>query len=1380
MDGGGSMQSNEERGAEKLMDDYLKSLGLHRKKIAKDGSCLFRAVAEQVLHCQSLHTEVRAKCVEFLKQNRETYEAFIEGDFENYLLKLQDPQQWVGEVEINALAVIYKRDFLIFQEPGKPAVNITDNSFKDKVQLCFLNGNHYDSVYPINHLKNTALCQSILYELLYDNVFKVDRSALTLCQRASRSNDLVSDDGMNPCASSDESDPDAGEPHWVQNGTTTNTRHTRGRGRGRQLPERVRRSLNPTLLRNIEYDVWQKSKRAQQKMDYCIAAGMQFTAGDRCQVRLEANGRSYNATVKEVPPNSSSVTVYIEELGRRQVPLWTLRPPKDENSWSTVVTRDKRLSNGHGEWEERGKGRGRGKYVPASSSVSQATEPGSSGRVQKQHSWPAQATVEEQGGGKGNRALKSVSSLESAFGITPELLKAKREEEMNVALVEIQLRDEDSFPALSAQSGLQGDGGKKKGGEKRRSQRNKTKSPVEDVRAPSPSAGERPKSSTPPPADAAAPPTNTTTPANPTSPPAAAPPVTSDSSPACLSSLKASLPNTNMSAATTTTAAAAPSCAAPTKSSTSSSAAGAPPAAAPSSKPPVKGGAVPPSVPSSACLFSVLSPPSLPAASSPPTAGVLSSPSPPPSSSASPPPSSSLPPPTFIAPIAPSPAEAQGILPRSSPSVSALRHSPSPPTTTSSSSSQLRQAAPDAPPVSAPTLNSLTNTGLTSAAPQTLQSRASLSQIPPQVSQTQTQSSRTQSESQTHPSLPPNQTTSLHQTQASVAHLQPQSQSQPEVTQVPSSQLPPVSTSVQPHPPVPHPHLHAPPPQPPHPSQVPHPYLSLSTSPPPSLQSQNTQNQTEASLPHTQPQLDSPPHLPPQQSHPSHHPHLQSALPPHPQSIPGTVPLQQLSQLYHDPLYPGFPQGEKGEVVLTPPMSSNKSGDDLPQDVNVLRFFFNLGVKSYSMPMFPPYIYLLPLQQAHTLHPKFPCRSPSPAPAPAPAPHFPAANQPPSHQEAYSQYPPTSAAVGLQYDHQAPLAEPAHPSDHSYNQAGYPVTQSPHQRMPCPSLSWPHHQMAPPRNPNFTVGYPAPSPPYPVHQPMPQGYHPGQGSGHPIYPASVSPYPPSSLGYQSSPAHEELQVSQGALEQRQPTNGDTVPGQGSRRVPGPSAANLANANNSRAVVVPNYEGAKVQNVSVPLLMGRSCFPSALTKEPGDGLTRAVLLVDPPLNPNNPILVPNPGVKDVPVSMTTMKTGSTPGSPIPYDIIPKTTFPGDNNPTRGYRGPQKLLPPNKMVSLGALEPGQVSYLSSAAMAEPLSVGCSTEDDWDEQPGYKPPPQSQRGQRRNPRGGGGGGRGRGGSDPGRASYRRRYGGDAGGGYGYIQYNSSHRGRGRERGY
>lgn len=41
-------QQTGDRTLESRMDEYLRSLGFHRKKIAKDGSCLFRAVAEQV------------------------------------------------------------------------------------------------------------------------------------------------------------------------------------------------------------------------------------------------------------------------------------------------------------------------------------------------------------------------------------------------------------------------------------------------------------------------------------------------------------------------------------------------------------------------------------------------------------------------------------------------------------------------------------------------------------------------------------------------------------------------------------------------------------------------------------------------------------------------------------------------------------------------------------------------------------------------------------------------------------------------------------------------------------------------------------------------------------------------------------------------------------------------------------------------------------------------------------------------------------------------------------------------------------------------------------------------------------------------------------
>ncbi|KAM7366578.1 hypothetical protein PAMP_016010 [Pampus punctatissimus] len=1311
------MDRSEERGTERLMDEYLKSKGFHRKKIAKDGSCLFRAVAEQVLHSQSLHTEVRAKCVDFLKQNRESYEAFglicffvlqfIEGEFEDYLFKLQDPQQWVGEVEINALAVMYKRDFEIFQVPGQPAVNITDNNFKDKVRLCFLNGNHYDSVYPISSVKSAALCQSVLYELLYEGVFKVDRSFLGMCQRNSRASDLLSDDNMAACASSDESDLDASEALWVENGTNASApRHNqsyRGRGRGRQLPERVRRSLNPTLLRNVEYDVWHKTKRAQQKLDYCIAAGMQYTAGDRCQV-----------------------------------PLWSLRAPSDESSWSTVGNRDKRLSNGHGDWEEKGRGRGRGKPAPASSSVAPATSPGSSGRVLRQHTWPPQATVEEQGGARANK--KCVSSTESSlFGLTEKQRLAREEEERNVALVEIQLRDEQSFPALGAQLGIQGEAGRKKGAEKKRSQRYKMKSPIEDVRAPSPSAAERPQSSTPPLATTAATTaltTNTTTPTSPL-PAASAPAV--DSSPDWLSSHKAPTPNINSAVSgsapslpltcvcdKTTASAAAP------LSSPPSSAA----AAAPSTKPP--------SIPSSATHFSFL-PPVLPAASSPPSLT--------PQSSTSPPPSSTLPPPTFIAPIAP--VAAQGFLPRSSPPVSSLPHSPSPPSfpssAQSSSSSSLIHHAPQvhgAPPAPAQTPNSLPNIGGTLTATQTF-SQPSLAQI-----QTQSQASHPQN----HMLKPSMQT----EAQSSLPHLQPQSHT--EVASVPQNQPQshPATTASYPHtsqpsvpvsasmpqPPITQPHLHSQPAQPPHPSQVPHPSLSLAASPShPSLQTQtsNIQNQTEVPPPPAQPE--SQPHPP------SLHPSLQSAHPVplhhHHQSITGAFPLHQMSQLYQDPLYPGFPQGEKGDVVGLPPFSTSKSGDDLPQDINVLRFFFNLGVKAYSMPMYHPYIYLFPLQHAHALRLKIPSRSPSPTPA------YPPPNPPTRHKEVYQhlQYPSTSATVAPQYDqhvapHVAPQAPPTelpYPSEPAPSAAGYPVTQPVPNRMP-----W-QHQLPPPRNSSYPVRYHAPSPPYPAPPPSAQGYHTGQSSGHPPYPPGMPQYPSPSLGYPSSATTEELQVSHGLMEQLHPSKGGPASGHGAGRVPSPlegsAAANVANANNNRTMVVSGVSGF------------------GLKKEQGESLT-PVLLVDPPLN-NTPIVawVSEPEVKDVPVSMTTMKTpSSTHGSPGHYDLMPKrSVIHSDNNPPHMYRSHHKSTNHSKPYT-----PPEAGFLTTVAMAEPLSVGCNTEDVWEESEGFKPPTSHHRGSRRSYRGGGGG-RGRG--------YRRRQVGEAGEG---LQFSSSHRGRGRERGY
>uniref|UniRef100_A0AAR2KU08 ubiquitinyl hydrolase 1 n=1 Tax=Pygocentrus nattereri TaxID=42514 RepID=A0AAR2KU08_PYGNA len=319
---------------EKLMDEYLKANGLYRRKIAKDGSCLFRAVAEQVLRCQGLHTKVRAECVKFLRKNRELYESFIEGDFDEYLQRLQDPQSWVGQVEISALAVLYKHDFIIYQNPGEPPVNITENGYPDKVLLCFLNGNHYDSVYPVSFVRNAAMCQSIIYELLYDRVCGVDRSVVTAGMKGSRAKDEAAD--VEGFKGSEESDLDEGEDFWSSEATgkttsVSNRPPYKGRGRGQSrgggrgfLPRDAQESLNPGIFRNVEYDVWMRSKKAQQRRDFCMAAGMQYTAGDKCQVRLTNTGRYYSAYIQDVSPDDGPVTVFIEELGEnmpRLVPI---------------------------------------------------------------------------------------------------------------------------------------------------------------------------------------------------------------------------------------------------------------------------------------------------------------------------------------------------------------------------------------------------------------------------------------------------------------------------------------------------------------------------------------------------------------------------------------------------------------------------------------------------------------------------------------------------------------------------------------------------------------------------------------------------------------------------------------------------------------------------------------------------------------------------------------------------------------------------------------------------------------------------------------------------------------------------------------------------
>lgn len=463
---------------EDSMDCYLRSQGLYRKRVAKDGSCLFRAVAEQVLHSQSRHIDVRMACVDYLRKNREKFEAFIEGPFEEYLKCLENPQEWVGQVEISALSLMYKKDFIIYREPNASPSHVTENGFSDKVLLCFSNGNHYDIVYPIEYSEKAALCQSLLYELLYEKVFDTDvkkivaeLSAAGMTEESNGSSEVSASDSEDDSYRSKATTVSdinglkslSGNKHLKSNGNPTLL----------DLPKKVLQSLNPSVYRNVEYDVWLQSKWDQQKQDFSIAAGMQYSVGDKCKVRLDHNGKFYNAHIQEVCSENGPVVVFVEELGAKHaVSLKSLKPLPQASpmeGWNTVP--GKKIKKYFPTWGQNAQPDAdcRGPKNQSKSIKPQSALPP---RLQhtvgtRQHQFlssgaqPHQTSTEQKAPGRNPSQTVRKSDRERTedlnygsrdcnyFGLSPEERREKEAIEESRSLYEIQQRDEQAFPALS-------------------------------------------------------------------------------------------------------------------------------------------------------------------------------------------------------------------------------------------------------------------------------------------------------------------------------------------------------------------------------------------------------------------------------------------------------------------------------------------------------------------------------------------------------------------------------------------------------------------------------------------------------------------------------------------------------------------------------------------------------------------------------------------------------------------------------------------------------------------------------------------------------------------------------------------------------------------
>ncbi|KAH0630925.1 hypothetical protein JD844_004292, partial [Phrynosoma platyrhinos] len=325
-----------------------------------------------VYACQIHHMAVRNACVAFLRKNQRSFESYVEGSFEKYLERLGDPksgqlssilykQESAGQLEISAFSLIYNRDFILYRHPGKPPSYATDNGFEEKILLCCSSNGHYDSVYSKQFQANAAICQAVLYEILYKNVFNVDeeelRTAVEMFRSGSKKNrnsgSVGSEDANFDCLPErgSRNSPEKRLEDWesFESANQPEEKCKQGIEEAKPpenpkmpFPYKVLKALDPEIYRNIEFDVWLDSRKELQKMDYLVFAGRQYYLGDKCQVRLDTGGKYYNAHIQDVGQDNM-VTVFIEELAEKHlVPLVNLKPVTQVTPvpvWNVVPSR---------------------------------------------------------------------------------------------------------------------------------------------------------------------------------------------------------------------------------------------------------------------------------------------------------------------------------------------------------------------------------------------------------------------------------------------------------------------------------------------------------------------------------------------------------------------------------------------------------------------------------------------------------------------------------------------------------------------------------------------------------------------------------------------------------------------------------------------------------------------------------------------------------------------------------------------------------------------------------------------------------------------------------------------------------------------------------
>jgi len=131
----------------------LAKKGLRIAPMAKDGNCMYRAVAHQIYGNPEKYDLIKKNCCDYMEKERDHFSQFVTEDFKEYIKRKRLDTTYGNHLELQAIAEIFNRPILIYVNDDRP-LNLFQEEYKTDnppMQLSYHYGNHYNSVYDPQH-----------------------------------------------------------------------------------------------------------------------------------------------------------------------------------------------------------------------------------------------------------------------------------------------------------------------------------------------------------------------------------------------------------------------------------------------------------------------------------------------------------------------------------------------------------------------------------------------------------------------------------------------------------------------------------------------------------------------------------------------------------------------------------------------------------------------------------------------------------------------------------------------------------------------------------------------------------------------------------------------------------------------------------------------------------------------------------------------------------------------------------------------------------------------------------------------------------------------------------------------------------------------------